>query len=191
MSIESAMDDLQAIRRLKNGDISGLESLIACYQAKALRTAFLVTQDEMTAEDVVYAAFVRFYDHIQQFDEQRSFEPYFLRSVVNAALNTIRREKKHIQLNAEIEPTELQDLLAHAALVEDQVEFLQIKQQIRDALLALPARQRTAIILRYYLEMNEKEMALELDAPPGTIKWLLNAARARLRELLGAERFVE
>jgi len=39
--------------------------------------------------------------------------------------------------------------------------------------------------------MNEKEMALELDAPPGTVKWLLNAARARLRELLGAERFVE
>jgi hypothetical protein len=46
------MDDLQAIRRLKNGDIGGLESLIACYQAKALRTAFLITQDEMMAVSV-------------------------------------------------------------------------------------------------------------------------------------------
>ena len=185
------MDDLQAIHRLKNGDIGGLESLIARYQAKALRTAFLVTQDEMTAEDVVYGAFVRFYERIRQFDEKRAFEPYFLRSVVNAALNSMRGEKKHTRLDAETEPLVLENLLAQAAQVEDEVEFLQAKQQIRVALLALPARQRTAIILRYYLDMNEKEMALELDAPPGTIKWLLNAARARLRELLGAERFVE
>ena len=67
----------------------------------------------------------------------------------------------------------------------------QFLQPLRVALLALPARQRTAIILRYYLDMNEKEMALELDAPRGTVKWLLNAGRTRLRELLGAERFVE
>ena len=185
------MDDLQAIRRLKNGDIGGLESLIACYQGKALRTAFLVTQDEMAAEDVVYAAFVRFYERIRYFDEKRAFEPYFLRSVVNAALNVVRHEKKNIPLDAESELPGIESLLAHAAKVEEQVEFLQAKQQIREALLALPTRQRTAIILRYYLEMNEKEMAQQLDAPAGTIKWLLNAARARLRELLGAERFVE
>ncbi len=39
------MDDLQAIRRLKNGDIGGLEILIARYQAKAVRTAYLVTHE--------------------------------------------------------------------------------------------------------------------------------------------------
>jgi DNA-directed RNA polymerase specialized sigma24 family protein len=43
------------------------------------------------------------------------------------------------------------------------------------------------IVQRYFLDMSEKEMAAELDAAPGTIKWLLNAARERLRALL-AER---
>jgi RNA polymerase sigma-70 factor (ECF subfamily) len=110
--------------------------------------------------------------------------------VVNAALNTLRREKKHTPLDAETEPVVLESLLARASGVEDQVELLQIKQQLRAALLALPPRQRTAIIQRYYLGMDEKEMAAELDAAPGTVKWLLNVARARLRELLGAERTV-
>jgi RNA polymerase sigma-70 factor (ECF subfamily) len=41
------------------------------------------------------------------------------------------------------------------------------------------------IVQRYYLEMSEKEMAESLQAAPGTVKWLLNAARARLRGLLG------
>jgi len=36
--------------------------------------------------------------------------------------------------------------------------------------------------------MSEKEMAAALDTPPGTVKWLLNTARARLRDLLGSER---
>ncbi len=88
------MEDLQAIRRLKRGDIGGLECLIARYQGKALRTAFLITHDEPMAEDVVQEVFVCFYQRAQYFDEARPFEPYFMRSVVNAALNWIKREKK-------------------------------------------------------------------------------------------------
>jgi hypothetical protein len=39
------MDDLDAVRRLKKGDIGGLEILVARYQVKAVRTAYLITQD--------------------------------------------------------------------------------------------------------------------------------------------------
>lgn len=92
--MEPKIEDLQAIRRLKRGDISGLECLIARYQQKALRTAFLITHDEPLAEDVVQDAFVRFYQRANFFDETRPFEPYFLRSVVNAALNCLEREKR-------------------------------------------------------------------------------------------------
>jgi RNA polymerase sigma-70 factor (ECF subfamily) len=60
-----------------------------------------------------------------------------------------------------------------------------------EVLTELPPRQRAVIVQRYYLEMSEKEMAEALDSPPGTVKWLLNAARARLRSLLGSERMAE
>jgi len=184
------MEDLQAIRRLKRGDIGGLECLIALYQQKALRTAFLITHDEPLAEDVVQDAFVRFYQRAKNFDERRPFEPYFLRTVVNTALNCIEREKKG-RFVSEVDLSELENLLGEAASVEEQVEFNSLKWQILDVLAELPPRQRAVIVQRYYLEMNEKEMSEALEAPPGTVKWLLNAARAHLRSLLGSERRTE
>jgi len=180
----------QAIRRLKRGDIGGLEYLIARYQGKALRTAFLITHDEPMAEDVVQEVFVRFYERVQYFDEARPFEPYFLRSVVNAALNYIEREKKG-QFFSEGDLADLESLLEQAASVEEQVEFNTLKWHITEALAKLPPRQRAVIVQRYYLEMSEKEMSEVLDSPPGTVKWLLNAARTRLRALLGSERMAE
>ena len=184
------MEDLQAIRRLKCGDMGGLECLIARYQGKALRTAFLILHDEPMAEDVVQDVFVHFYERAECFDETRPFEPYFMRSVVNTALNCIEREKKGRSFTDK-DVSELEDLLEEAAAVEEQVEFDMLKRQIMEVLEELPPRQRAVIVQRYYLEMSEKEMSEALDSPPGTVKWLLNAARNRLRSLLGSERTAE
>lgn len=184
------MEDLQAVRRLKRGDIGGLECLIARYQGKALRTAFLITHDELLAEDVVQDAFVRFYQRAAYFEERQPFEPYFLRSVVNAALNSLDREKQRQSASPQ-DLSELESLLERAASVEEQAEFNFLKVQIAEALATLPPRQRAVIVQRYYLEMSEQEMAEALEAPRGTVKWLLNAARARLRALLGSERMAE
>ena len=180
----------QALCRLKGGELGGLECLIARYQAKALRTAFLITHDESMAEDVVQEVFVRFYQHAKSFDEARPFEPYFMRSVVNAALNCIEREQMR-QSAANVDLSELENLLEQAASVEEQVEFNTLKWQILEALAELPPRQRAVIVQRYYLEMSEQEMSAALDSPPGTVKWLLNVARTRLRALLGSARRME
>lgn len=185
------MDDVQAIRRLKRGDIGGLETLVDRYQLSAVETAFLITQDKATAEDVVQDVFVSLYRRILRFDENRPFKPYLLRSVVNAALDAVEKQAKWVHSDGRDETGELEEMISQAASVEDQVAFAQLKQAIQVALVALPARQRAAIVQRYYLEMSEKEMAEALDAAPGTIKWLLNVARTRLRTLLGSERNVE
>jgi RNA polymerase sigma-70 factor (ECF subfamily) len=187
----SGQDDLHALRRLKNGDIGGLELLVARYQVRAVRVAFLITHDELQAEDVVQDTFVRFYRKIGQFDAGRPFEPYLLRSVVNAALNGMRRLKQQVPFPAGGDPRQVEKLLSQAASVESEVDTIQLKQTIIAALAKLEPRQRAAVVQRYYLDMSESEMAAALDTPPGTVKWLLNAARARLRELLGSERSVK
>jgi len=191
------MDDLQAIRRLKNGDIGGLEFLIARYQAKAVRTAYLVTHDEPMAEDVVQDAFVRFYERIRHFDVERAFEPYFLRMVVNAALNAVERESRTaapLDDDAGMRDAGLrvlEGLIARADTVEEQVELALLKREIHQALGKLTPRQRVAVVQRYYLDMSEHEMSEALDATPWTVKWLLHSARARLRALLGWKRSEE
>jgi RNA polymerase sigma-70 factor (ECF subfamily) len=188
--MEPKIEDLQAICRLKRGDIGGLECLIARHQRKALRVALLITHDEPMAEDVVQDAFIHFYQRANYFDDARPFEPYFLRTVVNAALNCLEREKKG-QYFSEVDTSELENLLEEAASVEEQADFNNLKWQIKDALEELPPRHRAVIVQRYYLEMSEQEMSEALDSPPGTVKWLLHAARTRLRALLGSERMAE
>lgn len=181
-------EELQAILRLKSGDVSGLEYLISRYQSKALRTALLVTRDEPLAEDVVQEAFVHFYERVHRFDENRPFEPYFMVSVTNAALNAALREQHNLPLPDELDAGDLEPLLARSLSVEGEVERSQLKKEMLDVLAKLSPRQRAVVVQRYYLEMTEKEMSEASRAAPGTIKWLLNAARSRLRGLLDPER---
>jgi RNA polymerase sigma-70 factor (ECF subfamily) len=182
------MSDQEAIQRLKNGDISGLESLIASYQLKAVRTAYFVVQDEQTAEDIVQDIFVQLYERICYFDETRPFGPYLMRSVVNLAINVAQKRQRFEPQQNNGDLGTLENLLSRAESVEGQIEIAEIKHNILAAIAKLPARERAVVVQRYYLEMSEKEMAVSLDAAPGTVKWLLNAARTRLRGLLKAER---
>jgi RNA polymerase sigma-70 factor (ECF subfamily) len=179
------MDDREAIHHMKRGDASGLQYLVLRYQAKAMYVAFLITHDEQLAQDIAQDTFLRIHHRIHQFDEDRPFEPYLVRSVINAALNIANRESKHISFDGNSDKVE--SLLSQAASVESDVEFSQLKQAIVTAISRLEPRQRAAIIQRYYLGMSEKEMSVALDSPPGTIKWLLNTARTKLRELLSSE----
>ena len=185
------MTDAQAIHRLKDGDIDGLDFLIKRYQLKALRAAFLITHDEQIAEEVVQETFVRFFQRASRFDANRPFEPYLLRSVVNAALNATRERSRWVQVGSESDLESFEGRLSHAITVEAQVEFNQVKHDVLQALAKLPPRQRAVIVQRYYLQMSEKEMAEDLNAAARTIKRLLSAARERLRRLLGNERSEE
>lgn len=71
------MDDRNAIRLLKQGDISGLEWLVDQYDAEATRIACLITGNLQQAEDVVQESFLHAYDRINTFDEERPFRPWF------------------------------------------------------------------------------------------------------------------
>ena len=184
------MDETQAaVKRLKHGDIGGLEILFTRHQVRAVRTAFLILQDEAAAQDVVQETFLRIYQRIRHFDETQPFEPYLLKSVVHACLNAARRFTKTVSFDNDL--AEIEALLDETNSAEEQVEAIQRSRQILAALGKLSPRQRAVIVQRYYLEMSEQEMSASLQAAPGTVKWLLNAARARLRDLLRPERSSE
>ena len=181
------MEEQEAIARLKRGDIGGLEALVRRYQVRAVRTAYLIIRNRALAEDIVQAAFLRAYERIGQFDAGRPFGPWFLRSVVNDALKAAARRERQVSLGAssEGEGASLADLLADpgpgpAGLLE----AAETREAVWAALGELPPAQRAAIVLRYYLNLSEAEMADELACPPGTVKWRLHAARKRLRTLL-------
>lgn len=178
------LDDNEAVARLKRGDIGGLAALVERYQVRAVRTAYLVTQDRPLAEDVVQATFLRLYHAIDQFDSSRPFAPYLMRSVVNAAVQAVRRSNKSVPL--ESETVNFVDLLPDTSSDPDAViETSEMERAVWEALQKLPPEQRAAVVLRYYLDLSENEMSAVFDAPPGTVKSRLYAARKQLRGLLG------
>ena len=177
------MDEQQAIQRLKNNDIGGLEFLVMRYQVKAVHTAYLITRDIGLAEDVVQDSFLQAYRSINGFDAMRPFEPWFMRSVVNASVKVMQKSAR--QAEAGDDADELFSKLAkRVESVEAQVESIEVQDQIWDAMRKLSPRQRAVIVQRYFLEMSEAEMARESGTAAGTVKWMLNAARERLRGLL-------
>lgn len=178
------MDEQRAIQRLKNGDIGGLEFLVARYQVKAVRTAYLITRDLGLAEDIVQDSFIGAFRAIRGFDSTRAFEPWFLRSVVNASVKMMQRSAKQVQIGDDADETLFAELAARVESVEEQVESIEFENQIWDAMQKLSPRQRAVVVQRYFLEMSEKEMAEESGSAVGTVKWMLNAARERLRGLL-------
>jgi RNA polymerase sigma-70 factor (ECF subfamily) len=181
------MEEREAITQLQRGNIAGLEALVHRYQAQALRAAYLITLDAALAEDVVQTAFLRVYERIHQFDPQRPFGPWFLRSVINTALTTTTSRKRVTSLDQTAEGiVEVASELSATATWDPAVvvERAETRQELHDALKRLTPTQRATIIQRYYLEMSEAEMARHWACAPGTIKWRLHMARAHLRSLL-------
>lgn len=178
------------IAKLKAGDINALTPLVKAYQHRALRTAYLVTQDQALAEDVTQSSFLRAFDSINQFDSSRRFLPWFLRIVVNMAVQDAKKQSRTFSLDAISNKTEdlsLADLLADTMLnPEAQVEMQELQNQIETLLEQLSPEQRAVIVLRYYVDFTESQMADVLEVPTGTIKSRLFSARKQLRRLIQA-----
>lgn len=187
------MNEGEAINRLKRGDINGLETLVRRHQVRAVRTAYLITQDRALAEDVAQAAFLRAYQRIHQFNASRPFAPWFMRSVVNAAIQAAQDGKRQESLDDTVQGHEsdftFADLIPDVAPgLDEMVEQTEVQQAVWAALQKLPPDQRAAVVLRYYLGLDEAEMSDQMNVPPGTIKWRLHAARKQLRGWLDAFR---
>jgi RNA polymerase sigma-70 factor, ECF subfamily len=183
------MDEPEAIARIKRGDISGLEELVLRYQARAVHAAYLIVQDGSTAEDVAQGAFLNAFQKIGQFDDWRPFGPWFLQSVVNAAIKEANRQKHSVPLDDAVDEDEssrqIYEYLANPdPCPEEIVMRSETRQAVQHALTRLAPEQRAAIVMRYYLELSEAEMTRELRRPASTVKWWLHAAKKRLRRLI-------
>jgi RNA polymerase sigma-70 factor (ECF subfamily) len=181
------MEDRIAISRLKQGDLTGLESLVNRYQVQAVHAAYLIVYDRELAEDIVRAAFVKVAERAQQFHEERPFAPWFFRIVANDALKAAKKQKRTVSLEAQLEEATSQfaewltDPDSHP---EQLVEEKEARWMILDAIESLPPEQRMVVLMRYFLDTSEAEMSRKMDRPLSTIKWWLRDARKRLYDLM-------
>ena len=135
-----------------------------------LRYAHLLTGDRARAEDLVQSAFAAAYRHRRRIDPA-SAEPYLRRAVLNGYLSWWRRGRVRERVTDRPPDRPVAD---GASAVDE-----------RDAMWAvlatLPPRQRAVLVLRYYEDLSEAEIALVLDVSAGTVKSQAAKALATLR----------
>lgn len=149
---------------------------------RALRgLAYLITGDSARSEEIVMEAFVKVFTGWSRFrrvDDQRA---YLRQVVVNLCRSRFRREKVEQRVNA----------LVHRWEQQKEPREYEAHMDLWNAVRKLPERQRACIVLRYYEDLPEAEIAQVLDCSVGTVKSQLFKARAHLeRELTpgGADR---
>jgi len=171
----------KALIVLRGGDVAGLDTLVRIHQVRAIRTAYNITGNKQMSEDIVADAFLKVYDQIGQFDMRRPFGPWFYRIVVTNALKVLRQTRREAF-------TDNGDIFFQQIDSSPSPEMEVMRQEtqllLRDTIWALPPSQRAAVVLRYYLDMDERTIARTLGCALGTVKWRLHAARGRLRHSL-------
>jgi RNA polymerase sigma-70 factor (sigma-E family) len=138
-----------------------------------LRTAYLLTGSAAAAEDLVQDTFVRLYPKWGRVQEADAPVAYVRRSMTNNFLNEKRRASSR-DLTTDSVPDRVADYDAYAQLIDrDQVQVL---------LARLPERQRAALVLRYFSDLPDDEIATALDCRVGTVRSLISRGLAALRE---------
>ncbi len=163
-------DQAEGIAALQRGDIRGLAALVRLHQLKALRTAYGILGSRSAAEDAVADAFIKVFDKIHTFDGSRPFEPWLYRLVVNTAIDHSRIARR-------------ESAFAEASDEVMTVDF-DLRLEVTAAIRALSAQERAVVVLRYYLDFDEKAISEILQTPIGTTKSRLHRARERLRHEL-------
>lgn len=180
--VDSEKNEQQAIRELKAGDWAGLKVLVELHQLLAVRLAYLLLGDRTAAEDIVQSAFLKAASRIRQFDATKAFKPWFLKIVTHDALKTQAAERR---LAAEDE------WAGQAPSAEDEVVQFESRDLLWAAIGRLTPLQRSALVLRHYLDHKDAEIADALGCSTSAAKWHLHAARRRLRDMLSAQRLAD
>lgn len=184
------MTDSQLIREIKEGNIELYSALIEKYEKKIHSFILHLLRSyrlEALTEDICQETFYKAYKNLNSFrDEEATFSTWLYTIARNTALSELRKSKySEISLEDTVTAPQFSSLLLpeHELLKNEKV------QKVRDAINSLPEKQRSALILREYEQMDYQSIAQILNSTVSSVKSLLFRARNGIKSQL--ESYVE
>jgi RNA polymerase sigma-70 factor, ECF subfamily len=170
--------DAALVERVKTGDPAAFDALVGRHMARAYGFAYRLLGHREDAEDVVQDVFLTVLDRVDTFQEGREFAPWFYRILANRALT--QRKARDIRRTEAIPDQAASQGLSPARAAEQ----ADVRHRVREAVDALPDRQRVIVELFELEGWSGPEIAEMLDVSPATVRWHLHEARRTLREAL-------
>lgn len=161
---------------------AGVERLYRSHRLQLVRLGLLLVDDRETAEDIVQDAYAALHRRWRSLNSQQAAVGYLRTSVVNAARSVLRR-RRTVRRNplADEQALTAEPADASTMLAEDH-------RAVLAAIDRLPERQREVILLRYWAELGEAEIAATLGISIGAVKSNASRGRDAVATILGGAR---
>src|SRR6202521_4279366 len=181
-------DEGSLVAAAKGGDISAFETLVGRYERKIFRLAQNITQNKEDAEDTMQEAFLKAYEHLNEFQGNSRFYTWLVRIAVNQALMKLRKRRPNqVSLDEEIDtgeemmPREVEDW---GPSPEERFKQTELSGILSSTIAELDPSFRIVFQLRDIEELSTEETAEALGLSVPAVKSRLLRARLKLRQKL-------
>ena len=176
--------DAELMLRVKEGDDLSFALLLEKYRGPVIHFLFRMVQNHPVAEELAQEVFLRLYRSRATYEPTARFTTWLFRIATHLALNWIRdgrREKGHERLDEEHEEGRTRVVADRGRSVEQQLLYEATLAEVRQAIATLPEKQRAAVLMHKYEEMEYSQIAKVLGCSESAVKSLLFRAYETLR----------
>jgi RNA polymerase sigma-70 factor (ECF subfamily) len=184
------LSDADIMLRVREGDDSGFGILIEKYRKQMVHFMFRMSRNQAVAEELAQEVFLRVYRSRQTYRAEAKFSTWLYRIATNLGVNHARdtkheRTAQNVYLDQPDPETGTTPDVADSTLsVEQELVREERMKAIRKHVMALPERQRSAVLMHKYQDMDYKEIGEVLKLSESATKSLLFRAYQTLRENL-------
>ena len=180
--------DLELVTRARQGETEAFEELFRRHHRGVYRTLLGITGRPEDAEDAVQTAFLKAFQHLDQFQGASRFSTWLTRIAINEGLGKLRERGRTESLDAATDDEDAEFIPRKLRAWDDDPEVLrsraQAKELVEREILKLPAKYRLAVLLRDIQQYSAEEAAQMLGLGVPTLKTHLLRGRLFLREAL-------
>jgi RNA polymerase sigma-70 factor (ECF subfamily) len=169
----------EIIVKAQKGDQLAFTEMVEAYQRPVFNLCYRMLGDPEDAEDAAQETFLRAYDHLQRYDQQRSFSTWLLSIAAHHCIDQLRKRRYTILSMDTFPNLDIADVKpgpeASFSRHEDQ-------QRVQSLLKSLAPADRAAVVMYYWYDFSYDEIAESLNLTPSAIKSRLHRARLALAQ---------
>ena len=191
--LQEPLSDEEVVARVLAGETGMFEIIMRRHNQRLYRVARAILRNDGEAEDVMQDAYVRAYEHLDQFAGRAKFSTWLTRIAVHEALARQHRGNRYQVLEpiSEREGDPMDRFASLALNPEQQASNSEVRRLLEEAFEKLPDAYRTIFMLREVEEMSTTDTAEVLEITEENVKVRLHRARALLRKSLYARAGME
>lgn len=186
-AVASLERDAELMLRVREGDQASFALLLERHRAPVIHFLYRMVQNQAVSEELAQEVFLRVYRSRSTYEPTAKFTTWLFRIATHLALNWIRdgrNEKTQDSLDAEMPDGATRQIADRGRTVEQEMVYRARLAEVRQAIEMLPAKQKAAVLMHKYEDMEYSQIANALSCSESAVKSLLFRAYETLRSRL-------